>query len=86
MKQEYWVENLKCEGCVHSVKNALLKIDGVVDISVDVESGLITVNGAPDENSIREKLNELGYPEIGHNTFAKKAKSYVSCAIGKITK
>lgn len=86
MKQQYWVENIKCEGCIHSIKSTLMKISGVNDVFVNLESGMIEIQGNPEQNAIREKLNEMGYPEIGHNSFAKKAKSYVSCAIGKITK
>jgi hypothetical protein len=41
------------------------------------------------ENLVREiyikKLDSMGYPEKGNNTFVKEAKSYVSCAIGKVT-
>jgi hypothetical protein len=35
---------------------------------------------------VKEKLKALGYPEDGAaNNFGTKAKSYVSCAIGKIS-
>ena len=31
-----------------------------------------------------EKLSKLGYPELGTSNVLQKAKSYVSCAIGKL--
>ena len=35
---------------------------------------------------VLEKLNSLGYPPEGTSTGFQKAKSYVSCAIGKVSK
>ena len=35
---------------------------------------------------VKDKLKSLGYPEDGEaNTLGSKAKSYVSCAIGKMS-
>jgi hypothetical protein len=35
---------------------------------------------------VKEKLKSIGYPSIDvANTFASKAKSFVSCATGKIS-
>ena len=35
---------------------------------------------------VKEKLKTLGYPEDGEvNSLGSKAKSYVSCAIGKMS-
>ena len=37
-------------------------------------------------NEVKSKLKSLGYPEDGKaNTLGSKAKSYVSCAIGKMS-
>ncbi|CAM1371493.1 Heavy metal transport/detoxification protein (fragment) [Tenacibaculum litoreum] len=38
-------------------------------------------------SKVKEKLSKLGYPEAGDkNTMVHKAKSFVSCAVGKINK
>jgi copper chaperone CopZ len=78
------VENLKCAGCVSSVNKALSSILGVQDVKVDLESGFIEITGHADLGIIVNKLSEMGYPELGNNTFIAKTKSYVSCAIGKM--
>jgi copper chaperone CopZ len=79
------VENLKCGGCVSSVKKALATVEGVDEVSVDLESGMIEVGGHVDRSQLVEKLAGLGYPEVGNNNLISKTKSYVSCAIGKMS-
>ena len=37
------------------------------------------------KEAILKKLTSLGYPEKGHNTIFNEAKSYVSCAVGKMS-
>jgi copper chaperone len=79
------VENLKCGGCVSSVKKALATIAGVREVSVDLETGMIEIGGHVDRSQLVEKLAGLGYPEVGNNNLLSKTKSYVSCAIGKMS-
>lgn len=79
------VENLKCGGCVSSVQKALHSVSGVHDIHVDLESGMIEVSGHADRQVLIDKLAKLGYPEVGNNNLISKTKSYVSCAIGKMS-
>ena len=79
------VENLKCGGCISSVKKALKTIEGVHEITVDLESGMIEVSGHADRDALVEKLSGLGYPEVGNNNLMAKTKSFVSCAIGKMS-
>ncbi len=86
MEQQFIVENIKCSGCSNSIRTDLLKIPKVEGVSVDIDAGCITITGNPDRNAVVAILNDMGYPETGHNTLIKKAKSYVSCAIGKMTK
>jgi len=78
------VENIKCGGCVNSIKSNLLKIDQVDDVEISIEENTIFVMGLVQKSAILSKLNELGYPEKGTNSVLKKAKSYVNCAIGKL--
>jgi copper chaperone len=85
MKTLFEVENIKCGGCMNSIKTALLKLEGVESVSIDQETDTIAVLGNPSREVIVEKLNHLGYPEKGNNSLVKKAKSYVNCAIGRMT-
>jgi len=84
MKQQFEVENIKCGGCVNSIKTALLKLEGVETIEIDKDIDTIVLTGTIKRDLVIKKLNDLGYPEKGHNTMVKKAKSYVSCAVGRM--
>lgn len=81
------IENLKCQGCASTIKKGLLKIDEVKEVKIDVEQSLVEIS-FEGEDAITEKcktkLKNLGYPKTGENTTISVAKSYVSCAIGKI--
>jgi copper chaperone CopZ len=85
MKQQFEVENIKCGGCVNSIKTALLKLKGVESIEVDKDIDTIALTGTIERDLVIKKLNDLGYPEKGQNTMVKKAKSYVSCAVGRMS-
>lgn len=86
MEQLFTVENIKCGGCENTIKKTLKKIPFVENIVINIESGIIKITGSAERQLILDKLYELGYPETGDNSFISKAKSYVSCAIGKVTK
>ncbi|SIT65640.1 copper chaperone [Ectothiorhodosinus mongolicus] len=83
------VENIKCGGCAASIRKGLLSVPGVSDVEVNVDEGWVELTGAetvrPDAVA---KLLSMGYPETGsvHGLKAagSKAKSFVSCAIGRM--
>lgn len=79
------VENIKCNGCATSIKNNLLKINQVVSVEVNIDEEIVSFNGDADYQQVIQKLADMGYPEKGNNTFISKAKSYVSCATGKLS-
>lgn len=82
---EIFVENIKCGGCVSTLKKKLTDLKVVEDVVVDIDTGKITLSGNPNREEVVKKLDTLGYPEVGKNTFLKKSKSMVSCAVGKLT-
>lgn len=82
------IENLKCHGCATTITKELKKIDKVQNVSVDVEKSQVEIFYDGDDkvvDSCKAKLHRLGYPEAGNNTTVSKAKSYVSCAIGRLS-
>ncbi|MEJ8589689.1 heavy-metal-associated domain-containing protein [Riemerella anatipestifer] len=79
------VENIKCGGCMNSIKKAILKMENVETITIDKDTETVTVTGTIDRTSLVDKLSSLGYPEKGNNTILKKAKSFVSCAVGRMS-
>jgi copper chaperone len=91
MKHAMTVENLKCDGCGHTITNELSKIDGVKQIVINPTSKIVSFE-ADDAGFLRAKqrLHELGYPEAGSvhgiDSLVSTAKSYASCAIGRLDK
>lgn len=61
-------------------------MEGVSNVRVDLETSTVEVE--KEEKVTRtlllEKLSKWGYPEMGTSNLAQKAKSYVSCAIGRL--
>ncbi len=89
MRSTLIIQNLKCEGCAHTIKSKISTIKNIEDVDVDVEASSVsfTFENAEDLSSIKEKLAHLGYPIEGDkNTVVSKALSYVSCATGKMSK
>ncbi len=82
---EIFVENIKCGGCMSGIKNALLGFKGVKSVDITQEEEKIRIKGDHlDRAAYVKKMDGMGYPEKGNNTLFKEAKSYVSCAIGKV--
>lgn len=82
------IVNLKCGGCVNTVKKGLLSIEGIDKVEVDLEASKVTVFNENEDviAKAKAKLSKMGYPEIGDaNTMMHKAKSFVSCATGKMS-
>lgn len=85
------VENIKCGGCANTITKELKNI-GLQNISVDPEQCTVEMDTPENSNAVSsaiKKLRELGYPlietEEGIKAALLKAKSYLSCAIGKIS-
>ncbi|MFM2400026.1 MAG: hypothetical protein RL341_2183 [Pseudomonadota bacterium] len=84
------VENLKCGGCATTITHSLSALPGVSAVQVDVEHGQVSFEAADTARAEAvHKLQQLGYPEAGSThgiaAAAASAKSYVSCAIGKVS-
>ncbi len=90
MKRTYQVQNIKCGGCANTLREKLAEAFGEVEVNLEVEPREITLE--VDEEKIGElssALKKLGYPFVGEDmgfvdTASTKAKSFVSCAIGKM--
>ena len=81
------IDNLKCGGCANTITKGISKIDGVSNVNVDVENSTVSFEAENEtiKNIVLEKLDGLGYPPEGTSSKFQKAKSYVSCAIGKVS-
>jgi len=83
------VENIKCGGCAGTISKRLNEMDSVTDTQVDVDTGTVTVTGDDSNREVvAQLLLKLGCPESGSiegiKAAAAKAKSFVSCAVGKM--
>ena len=88
MKTKIEILNLKCGGCANSIKKGLLTVDGVQDAQVNLETSEVTIETLNKKvlEEVKIKLSSMGYPEAGDaNTIMHKAKSFVSCATGRMT-
>ncbi|HIP61939.1 MAG TPA: copper chaperone [Sulfurovum sp.] len=90
MKQTFEVVNVKCGGCAGTLKDKLKNDFGEVEVDLNVEPRKITLD-IEDENieALAVALKKLGYPlvteELGFvDSTTAKAKSFVSCAVGKM--
>ena len=73
-----WV--LLKEGTINS-------IEGISEVTVDLDTSKVTVDTDNESVilSVKKKLSKMGYPEMGDaNTMLHKAKSFVSCASGRM--
>ena len=82
------IQNLKCGGCANTIITKVSGLENVNEVTVNVEDSTVTFN-TPSEKEIEDvksKLSVLGYPAEGeNNSVISKAKSYVSCATGKMS-
>lgn len=89
------VENIKCGGCANNIKQKLNALPGVIEATVDIEAGSVAVDLEADIDQVQlisaveDKLLAMGYPKVGSVEGLKaagaKAKSFVSCAVGKMS-
>lgn len=86
MKEVFLVENIKCHGCAGTITTELKKLVDDCSVVVTPGEGRVEVQSehSIDRALVLNKLHQLGYPEAGENNLISKAKSYVSCVIGRI--
>lgn len=89
MKTTLQIQNLKCGGCAHTVTTKINALEGIENVTVDVENDTVSFkyNKEDDLDQVKKKLLSLGYPTVGDtNSMTSKAKSFVSCAVGRMGK
>lgn len=90
MKQTFEVLNVKCGGCANTLIKSLADEFGEVSVDLECEPRKITLDVEEDQiEKLKLKLRSLGYPlttdELSTvQTLTTTAKSFVSCAVGKM--
>lgn len=81
------IQNLKCHGCANTITTKLSNLEGISDVLINNETKSVTFFYENDKmlDEAKDLLNNIGYPIVGDkNALITKAKSFVSCAIGRI--
>ena len=89
METKIKILNLKCGGCANSIKKGLHSVEGVQQVEVDLDHSIVKVHTIDQTivDAVKEKLSKMGYPASDEeNTLMHKAKSFVSCATGRMGK
>lgn len=91
MKHTIEVENIRCGGCASTITKRLLENSSIQSVNVLIDDQIVEIE-SDDENGKQAAitiLESLGYPEKGTaeglDALKGKAKSVVSCAIGKMS-
>lgn len=89
MKTTVKIQNLKCHGCANTIITQLSKLNGIEQVDVNNETDEVSFiyDTKTELQSVQKRLSDLGYPIVGEsNPLGKKAKSFVSCAVGRMSK
>lgn len=87
MKTTVNIQNLKCHGCANTITKRLNELEDVTNVVVSNDDDSVTFEYTQDTTieKATKLLSQLGYPISGEgNSLGKKAKSFVSCAIGRM--
>lgn len=86
MEAEFYVENVKCNGCKKTIIKEAEKQRNIDAIMIDISTGKVNISYSGDREilqRLKSRLQRRGYPEKGqNNNLLTKGKSFVSCALG----
>ena len=60
----FYVQGMKCDGCIATGKKALADIPGVESAEFDLASGTAVVIGDIDPQAVCQALTSAGYPSV----------------------
>lgn len=61
------IEGMSCAHCVKHVKDALLEVNGVSSVEVDLGSKTATIEGEVSDLEIKEAIEDAGYDVVSIN-------------------
>ena len=89
MNTSITVQNLKCGGCANTITTKLAELENISEIKIDIDNSVVAFNhnNQAEVIAVKDRLKTLGYPSVDDdNNLVSKAKSFVSCATGKLSK
>lgn len=88
MIAEFFIENVKCNGCKNTIMKELKKQDNITNVDVEIATGkvhLVYEGGEETLGRVKSRLKRKGYPEKGKNNLKNTVVSFASCAIGRMS-
>ncbi len=61
---EFFVQGMKCGGCISNAEKALASVPGFVSAEFDLDAGTARVVGDVDPQTICQVLTDAGYPTV----------------------
>lgn len=84
MQHTFEVQNIRCSGCANTITKELSKEFENVLVDVSGKKVTVDIKNSDEIEKGAMALKKLGYPLIGEESgLIDKAKSFVSCAVGK---
>jgi copper chaperone len=65
MKKTYKVEGMSCGGCSSSVEQAIKAVIPGASVLVELDGGLVFVNGVDDDELVKNAVEEAGFTYAG---------------------
>ena len=87
MKEIIQIQNLKCGGCAATIAKAIKAFPEVENVAVNLDTADVSIEtqDAGARAKYEAALAKAGYPPVGaDNNLLRQAKSFVSCAIGRM--
>ncbi len=62
-RENFIVPNISCEHCAHTIKNAMRRLGGVMDVDIDLETKTVSVDHheATTRDEIINTIRHAGY-------------------------
>ncbi|MCY6959051.1 heavy-metal-associated domain-containing protein [Clostridium brassicae] len=66
MKKKLLVEGMSCQHCVKHVKDALMELEGVTNVAVDLEkkSALVDMEKSLEDSILKDAVEDAGYDVV----------------------
>ena len=61
---QYYVQSMKCGGCIENANKALAEIAGFESAEFDLTAGTAVVQGDVDPQAVCQALSSAGYPAV----------------------
>lgn len=64
MTKQYQIKGMNCPHCQESVRKAIAAVEGVESVTINLNSGIATVEGNPDDDSVFAAVSAAGFDPV----------------------